>query len=1112
MIGYTFPQNKSHQCGFALVIALGLMGFIVLLMLSLTTFVRVSVSAAAINQERLQAETNAQLAVMVALGNLQKAAGPDQRVTAVADILDPQGYSGISSTPLASAWTGVWDSREARADGFLGWLVSAPDPVQSAQLNAVEGFTSSLNDGDTVELVGSGTLGDLANDPNAPLARVEVWTAPIPGQGTYAFWVGDEGGKARLDLPRPSVVETTSLRARYDFMQSQRNAMEVFGDGSVFPDTSDLSSRLFSSRQLLNAIPTLDSNLLGSHFHDYSLYSKGVLADVNAGGLKKDLSWLFERPDSVVAPVLSGLDANSSFPGSHLFANNVWPSGVLATSAPTWQLLRSFYRFKDEPTPLASRRQTATTHGLAPVVSRLILNRRPGVRFFQPDPDIEEYDAFIRLNLDMRVILWNPYNVPIAAQEYDLEYVMRDGSGTPINPLNLLVDVNEVQVQNMNIIHSVGVNGANMRPYFDLMSGQGSGRSITFRISSVDAAGNPIIFQPGESILFAIDVAEEGEPYSGENVLMPQSPFLNTTVWLEHPNPIAISGPPQLNGFRFKRLWRNNQPASRMLHIGLKRPGTGGNNAAGDYYAIYTQGSTEGNHSDMPDQDVPDAPSVFEDLNTRHGTLDELVHPNDDLVYTFDVRLFSGDGFRNDRWMANYNARANTFPPAIGYPGNQPPNNPFHSHSARPNWHRNQEPRIFNFTGINSSSLPRVAERPSNLTRFRLTPFEIPTAGIQRLSIADFQHANVNPFSASNAYLIGNSLADMRMLRGDETLRLGSSERSPAIDGSYLLNELLWDRFFLSTLPEAWTQDDLDERRLLPNARMRIQADATINDVRDFDNAAANILMHGGFNINSTSVDAWKSLLAGRSGLEFNPVTGSTSSSPLGAVFSRLARPGSFDRSGNENWQSYRELNDTQLRVLAEKIVEQVKLRGPFLTLAEFVNRQLDPTASSSTVGSHNVSVLAIRGALALALQEAEAELTGSNQINSNATLGLPNLASSTNDGSNWSPAGQGPRFYLHEAMLGSRNESSTNWLTQGDILQGIGGAITARSDTFIIRGFGSSANPVNPARVYCEAVVQRVAAPVTASAANPNEPDDPEQFGRQFQIVSFRWLNADEI
>ena len=87
--------------------------------------------------------------------------------------------------------------------------------------------------------------------------------------------------------------------------------------------------------------------------------------------------------------------------------------------------------------------------------------------------------------------------------------------------------------------------------------------------------------------------------------------------------------------------------------------------------------------------------------------------------------------------------------------------------------------------------------------------------------------------------------------------------------------------------------------------------------------------------------------------------------------------------------------------------------------------------------------------------------------------------------------------------------------LTQADVLQVIGSSLTSRSDSFVVRAYGESSTKgkVN-ARAWCEAVVQRYPDPLSADETEINPADDfvGKTFGRRFRVVSFRWLNADEV
>ena len=176
-------SRPAPNHGFALVIALSLMAFILLLILSITTLVRVETQSANIQLAQLEARMNAQLGAMVALGDLQRYTGPDQRVTARADILTAPGSSG--QRWAAIAWTGVWSSKEITNDSLdqedgldsrqPRWLVSgndlsptALDPncaltVETADLATLGGSVtdkSNINQDDTVKAPKVEILGD----------------------------------------------------------------------------------------------------------------------------------------------------------------------------------------------------------------------------------------------------------------------------------------------------------------------------------------------------------------------------------------------------------------------------------------------------------------------------------------------------------------------------------------------------------------------------------------------------------------------------------------------------------------------------------------------------------------------------------------------------------------------------------------------------------------------------------------------------------------------------------------------------------------------------------------------------------------------------------------
>jgi hypothetical protein len=97
-----------------------------------------------------------------------------------------------------------------------------------------------------------------------------------------------------------------------------------------------------------------------------------------------------------------------------------------------------------------------------------------------------------------------------------------------------------------------------------------------------------------------------------------------------------------------------------------------------------------------------------------------------------------------------------------------------------------------------------------------------------------------------------------------------------------------------------------------------------------------------------------------------------------------------------------------------------------------------------------------------------------------------------------------------------SKAWGAPGFLTQADLLQVIGPALSARSDSFVIRTYGEAKNAAGEitARAWCEAVVQRTPDPIAPdpSGLNP-DPGQPEgAFGRSFKVVSFRWLSGAEV
>jgi len=285
--------------GFALLITLTLLAFVVLLLVGLASYTRIETAVAGNFQKQAQARQNAQLALDVALAQLQKHAGPDTRVTATAESVD-----GVVSQKRY--YTGVWNSSDAAATPV--WLVSG---LESATAPNVTSNAIPQGQGPLITLVGPNTDGSafLANGnpgANQVVAPLQALTSVgVPGQagataatiGRYAWWIGDQGVKAPVALG-----DTTAIvdYAPYDSDEARSRLRQQIslGAGPTTFEPRDAANapivRNVATTNQLSFLKTATGNVgaavLRQNYRSWSPNNFNVLADTAGTGLKRDLS------------------------------------------------------------------------------------------------------------------------------------------------------------------------------------------------------------------------------------------------------------------------------------------------------------------------------------------------------------------------------------------------------------------------------------------------------------------------------------------------------------------------------------------------------------------------------------------------------------------------------------------------------------------------------------------------------------------------------------------------------------------------------------------------------------------------------------------------------
>lgn len=378
------------------------------------------------------------------------------------------------------------------------------------------------------------------------------------------------------------------------------------------------------------------------------------------------------------------------------------------------------------------------------------------------------------------------------------------------------------------------------------------------------------------------------------------------------------------------------------------------------------------------------------------------------------------------------------------------------------------------------------------------------------LSLGFLKNVSFSQFYWQPSFPFGQSEAHTHVAR-DRVFESVSGE--DYFDLSYLLNESLWDRYFLSTIPQ--TGSALNEKTVLPNSTHRLVVDKkgvfpSLSELRNsptaYKEAAASIQIEGGFNVNSTSTDAWRMFLSSHLGETVQTGDGvasnATSDVPLTAKSFPLIAENNLDNGGPGTWSTVNSLSPNEINALADAVVEEVKRRGPFLSMADFVNRRLVEDSAQP-----EEDFLGLKGTLQAAIDKVSTSASGS--INSNFYQGSFGVDVANAPGNDQYPEHE---IGMPESMSGSRFFSATGFLTQADILSALSPLMTVRGDTFTIRSYGSSQGLISgrpKSQVWCEAVVQRIADPVEEgdSIVQP-----AGRFGRSFKILQIRWLNEDEV
>ncbi|RYD20151.1 MAG: hypothetical protein EOP88_16230 [Verrucomicrobiaceae bacterium] len=1142
---------RLHQRGFALIVTLSLMILLTVIAVGLLSLSGMTMRSVGQGSAMQVARANARLALFLAIGDLQRQLGPDTRISATADQVPGSDPSESATPKLQRQWAGAYQSWPAALPDavrpeptFLQWFVSGdPSKVTSKEFAETSIGSDSKN---SVEIVSSGCVGPDGDPVRVPLLSHDVGSG---NKGRFGWWVSDLGTKALIAPSKQVPTEIAETRA--DQQSAPGINLKAANRGEVRPfatldPTNPLLANVISFHTSAH-LADKPENIRG-FFHDFTAQSRGLLTNVRAGGFRKDLSMELERPvggqPSAAGTALYKVNGESGINLQELWVYYNLHKELRRTGSQTFSTGgsmssgSSYLQLESSPTACLSDDEF---HIKQPAVIsyQMVLSYQTRV-----------VNGANRLHLvvDPIVTFWNPLDVPVVVPAglvmtvkfwsvpYDLT-LTKNGSiqDCPVAAVNK-GDLNFLSLE------MGGLERIVMKPGEVLKMSQSGSTLAKSSVPEIHSLAGKKGFNFGSGVAYPI-LTRSGaniDVNSGDTLIYSKAVPNNLTDGATSRDGNVLSGGQSHS--------RHYALFHQELYLGKDRKAIGDSVGIGGAYLDWDFGNK---------RLAPGATRAETEAGTKPTGDRYYANQRGDVFKSFtDGRKIPTTGAKMPFMLLSFCAKTE----AGSLLGTRTMSrfNPKALHvdfydfqSAGSNAEREWLPFEFAVEPMNGwrGATSTLDEDPSgrgyfgggmdaaNGTNFVVT-HSVPREPI--VSLAAFQHSFANGFEIQKpkngyaalnsrepllpqiSHAIGNSMA-CPIISSNRTQGTLPGGR-PMADHSYLANQGLWDDWFLSGIaPQtngfARSRNQKTVASEFFSGTGKLPVTAYTVDLRGETsdkllstyfsgsspssaatrNIASFIRVDGMFNVNSTSVEAWKSLLSGRrerplsvrdangkesirTGEPDTPVSG------LVAPLDRIAKgDGSVDITDDSQWVGRRTLDEAEIDSLARAIVKEVRKRGPFLSLADFINRR---------VGTDRE--LARSGAIQSALDSDDVPINEAYRSGSRATSG-------------------GRSFVFKEAETGPLAQGIPGIVKQADILTPIAPLLSARSDSFLIRCYGDKTDASGKviARATCEAVVQRsphfvdstdAAEKTYASISATNK-----TFGRRFEIVSFRWLADSE-
>lgn len=1149
--------------GFSLVITISLMVLLSLIAVGLLSLTTTTLRSTAAGEAQSEARGNARMAAIMAIAQLQELTGLDTRVTASAKL---PNSSNIDVSGVWRSWEGTnhgddgkpivpaYESKNSFGDPseplgtpgagkFLGYLTSTSVGSESDP-SSVPG-SSTTEGGSMIKMVGEGSVN---NGERVYLEPTFVSNEDSTTSGAISWWTSGDNTKALLNTgPVDDASEASDWQQR--LRGNRLPDPDVFGLAEL--DGMSKEDAFIPSRRSLELLGS--SDFVGDNFYDVTTNSRGLMTNVATGGWRKDLSLFSEFYDDLPG---SGLRLFSNLPGESFAFNqttqsNNRPSNALLyhwkrysdhlgggqpwQSTPpicSWSALVNYMKSYENLT--SSSPNSVVMNAAAGRVGGGNGQRYPFQEMIRVHPQVARIQWVLSLGsrqvgeefipgivVTPIITLWNPYNVALTVSGYSINFqeifpirLSYEIDGQPFDSINLRDIVSEGGVGNINADFPTIVLGPGENKVYGINSNV---PTTNANLSLTEG------YQPNGGVIFErLDNSNDSPDRTVDSTLtITEVEFAANSV--EGVTAEAI-------GVRFSASSLGN--GNEIIVISYGVDDLGGQNIVDQIYPPIAEPLPVTLGDVVGGDNVPFATATLA-LRVASPTPPDTRFENlktKGMLQSNPLQHYAEVGAANDNGARSTLAGSGAYHPI---------NSPYDFVI--------QEAQDWNDSAVTVDFDPStnrgflISGNRAGTGVMRSVVAELPTRPLQ--SLADLQHfdaRNNNQLPPFQFNLVGNSSAHPIFGRQEIEAVVSPQANFPEMsnDDPFLLNHVLFDDWFMSSVaPDLGDfsssverpmqqvlidflsgEDELPNNRYVPGPLARdeepediVQTYLSGDLVEDtglypFEIFASLFEVEGMFNINSVSVDAWKAVLRQNRDLEvpvFDNSDGVSTAGTNGTVFPRstISRDAGNSNSIESLVNGYRSLTDDQIDGLAEAIVLEIRNRGPFLSLSEFVNRQLSDDTDTALAGTiqRALDKIAEGGSSA---SNPYAELMALGEVVTSEPPGVTD-------------------YGFPEAALGSTLFGVPGWLRQADVLRPLAPVISARDDTFTIRAYGDSRDRSGSivAQAWCEVVVQRTAnyideadSPQVVPFSNEMTSEANRRFGRRYQLVSFRWLNEEEV